>query len=243
MWKPPPTHRHWVAKRTPRCWRPSWRRSRCSADGSARRSQLTEPEDLRRQRTVRGAAGQGGGEPVLPAAHAGAEALPRAARPAPATASSARRRATSCSPRSRPRTGCAPSCSRTTPDSRLRRARGPRAARRRSPTSCSAATRGPPSARCCPGRARSAGCTPTTAGREADFDALRAQARPRPTVKDPLAVDGATALAELPALLEAELRRADRRPRRRARADAAGRCWRPGGTARSARRTRARTTT
>jgi hypothetical protein len=44
----------------------------------------------------------------------------------------------------------------------------------------------------------------TTAGREADFDALERRLTP-PDLKDPLAVDGATALAEVPALLEAEL--------------------------------------
>lgn len=44
----------------------------------------------------------------------------------------------------------------------------------------------------------------TTAGREADFDALERRLTP-PDLKDPLAVDGATALTELPALLEAEL--------------------------------------
>ena len=44
----------------------------------------------------------------------------------------------------------------------------------------------------------------TTAGREADFDALERRLTP-PDLKDPLTVDGATALAELPALLEAEL--------------------------------------
>jgi hypothetical protein len=45
----------------------------------------------------------------------------------------------------------------------------------------------------------------TTAGREADFDALERRLTP-PDLKDPLAVDGATALTELPALLERELR-------------------------------------
>ncbi|HEV7646692.1 MAG TPA: hypothetical protein VGP26_00875 [Actinophytocola sp.] len=44
----------------------------------------------------------------------------------------------------------------------------------------------------------------TTAGREADFDALERRLTP-PDLKDPLAADGATALTELPALLEAEL--------------------------------------
>jgi hypothetical protein len=44
----------------------------------------------------------------------------------------------------------------------------------------------------------------TTAGREADFDALERRLTP-PDLKDPLTVDGATALAELPALLEAKL--------------------------------------
>jgi hypothetical protein len=44
----------------------------------------------------------------------------------------------------------------------------------------------------------------TTAGREADFDALERRLTP-PDLKDPLAVDGATALEELPALLESEL--------------------------------------
>jgi hypothetical protein len=44
----------------------------------------------------------------------------------------------------------------------------------------------------------------TTAGREADFDALERRLTP-PERKDPLAVDGVAALAELPALLEAEL--------------------------------------
>jgi hypothetical protein len=44
----------------------------------------------------------------------------------------------------------------------------------------------------------------TTAGREADFDALERRLTP-PDLKDPLTVDGATALAELPTLLEAEL--------------------------------------
>jgi hypothetical protein len=44
----------------------------------------------------------------------------------------------------------------------------------------------------------------TTAGREADFDALERRLTP-PELKDPLAVDGATALSALPALLEAEL--------------------------------------
>ncbi|MGH3877176.1 MAG: hypothetical protein ACRDSK_09090 [Actinophytocola sp.] len=44
----------------------------------------------------------------------------------------------------------------------------------------------------------------TTAGREADFDALERRLTP-PELKDPLAVDGAKALLELPALLEAQL--------------------------------------
>jgi hypothetical protein len=44
----------------------------------------------------------------------------------------------------------------------------------------------------------------TTAGREADFDALQRRLTV-PDFKDPLAVDGATALHDLPALLEAEL--------------------------------------
>jgi hypothetical protein len=45
----------------------------------------------------------------------------------------------------------------------------------------------------------------TTAGREADFDALERRLTP-PVLKDPLAADGVTALAELPGLIEAELR-------------------------------------
>ncbi|HEV2779657.1 MAG TPA: hypothetical protein VGX25_09680 [Actinophytocola sp.] len=44
----------------------------------------------------------------------------------------------------------------------------------------------------------------TTAGREADFDALQRRLSP-PRSKDPLAADGPTALDELPDLLEAEL--------------------------------------
>ncbi|WP_245811769.1 aminoglycoside phosphotransferase family protein [Actinophytocola xinjiangensis] len=44
----------------------------------------------------------------------------------------------------------------------------------------------------------------TTAGREADFDALQRRLTP-PDLKDPLAVDGAAALDELPALLADEL--------------------------------------
>lgn len=44
----------------------------------------------------------------------------------------------------------------------------------------------------------------TTAGREADFDALQRRLIP-PRSKDPLAADGPTALAELPDLLETEL--------------------------------------
>src|SRR5262245_26221586 len=44
----------------------------------------------------------------------------------------------------------------------------------------------------------------TTAGREADFDALERRLTP-PDLKDPLAADGATVLAGLPALLEADL--------------------------------------
>lgn len=44
----------------------------------------------------------------------------------------------------------------------------------------------------------------TTAGREADFDALERRLTV-PDFKDPLAVDGATALAALPALLDTEL--------------------------------------
>jgi len=44
----------------------------------------------------------------------------------------------------------------------------------------------------------------TTAGREADFDALQRRLTV-PDFKDPLAIDGATALNDLPALLEAEL--------------------------------------
>lgn len=44
----------------------------------------------------------------------------------------------------------------------------------------------------------------TTAGREADFDALQRRLTP-PDLKDPLAVDGATALDELPGLLADEL--------------------------------------
>ncbi|WP_460396165.1 hypothetical protein [Actinophytocola sediminis] len=44
----------------------------------------------------------------------------------------------------------------------------------------------------------------TTAGREADFDALQRRLTP-PDLKDPLAVDGATALAELPGLLADEI--------------------------------------
>jgi len=43
----------------------------------------------------------------------------------------------------------------------------------------------------------------TTAGREADFDALQRRLTV-PDFKDPLAIDGATALNDLPALLEAE---------------------------------------
>src|SRR2546430_4922611 len=44
----------------------------------------------------------------------------------------------------------------------------------------------------------------TTAGREADFDALQRRLSP-PRSKDPLAADGPVALAELPELLSAEL--------------------------------------
>jgi hypothetical protein len=44
----------------------------------------------------------------------------------------------------------------------------------------------------------------TTAGREADLDALRRRLSP-PTSKDPLALDGPTALDQLPALLDREL--------------------------------------
>jgi hypothetical protein len=44
----------------------------------------------------------------------------------------------------------------------------------------------------------------TTAGREADFDALQRRLHP-PRSKDPLAADGPTALDELPDLLETEL--------------------------------------
>lgn len=44
----------------------------------------------------------------------------------------------------------------------------------------------------------------TTAGREADLDALQRRLSP-PTAKDPLAVEGPTALDELPALLDSEL--------------------------------------
>lgn len=44
----------------------------------------------------------------------------------------------------------------------------------------------------------------TTAGREADFDALQRRLTV-PDTKDPLAIDGATALNDLPALLAAEL--------------------------------------
>jgi hypothetical protein len=44
----------------------------------------------------------------------------------------------------------------------------------------------------------------TTAGREADFDALQRRLTP-PDIKDPLAADGATALEELPRLLADEI--------------------------------------
>ena len=120
-----------------------------------------------------------------------------------ATASPARQRATSCSPHSRPRTGCAPNCSRTTPVAGSVAledlGHAPTLADKLLGNDARAAERALLSYSRSLGRLHA-----TTAGREADFDALQRRLTV-PDFKDPLSTVGATALNDLPALLEAEI--------------------------------------